>query len=797
MRKIVILALLFLINWGAIAQVNIYVSPVGNDNGTGSKEQPVATIQRAQEIVRGLKAGNGLPENGVKIIVEKGDYFLHEVLLFTPADNGEKGKPVVFEGAEADGVMVSAGRKISNWKRVDGNHWVASLPEVKNGDWYFRQLFAANKRLTRARIPNDGFLKTKGALTKYAKTLGKYRGFPKNGQEYPAEFWDSRCGFQFKKGDIEKWDNWDEAEILTYHSWESSWQAIRKVDMEKQDVYFNSPCRYPIGTFGNNMRYRIENIPAAMDQAGEWYLDGKKGEVHYLAAEGENPNQMEIYAPYLSSFMKFQGESKKKVQHLAFRNINFKYARYDLGIYDLTTEWPKVIKKGMPDFPDNLRGGYTDAQAAPRCGQAVNLENAEHITFDKCRFNHVGAYAARIGERCFHIAFNGCEMYDLGGGGILLGRPDREVVKDHIPFDFAPGFNVVSNCYIHDGGKVHPAAVGLCVMQSHNNLIEHNEIGYTGNSGISNGWCWADDVETYNFNNQYVGNYVHHTSQTMGDAAGYYNNGASRGTVLKNNFVDQIVKGPGVHGVVDGMGMDSHSRYIHFERNVIGEISGKVSSFARQTGPHNFTWKDNNFDLEVERPVFTHSKELDPAHLTVVADFKLASTFLDLSGWTEQQWVLSKNGNANTDGYYGMLVEGGKAIAYLNIGDGKNNSHRLVIENALKEDEINRFAISYDGKKFRFYVNGVTSEEVIGKTRTPGEGKLVVSHLGANCLRYGVNRIMIFNKAIKSKEVEALSDSNADHSFSWKQPEKPVSDVDFNQIKKEAGIQDPYKSFLK
>ena len=118
MRKIAILALLFLINWGAIGQVNIYVSPVGNDNGTGSKEQPVATIQRAQEIVRGLKAGDGLPEKGVKIIIDEGTYFLNESLQFTPEDNGEKDRPVIFEGAEADGVMVSAGRKISNWKRL-------------------------------------------------------------------------------------------------------------------------------------------------------------------------------------------------------------------------------------------------------------------------------------------------------------------------------------------------------------------------------------------------------------------------------------------------------------------------------------------------------------------------------------------------------------------------------------------------------------------------------------------------------------------------------------------------------
>ncbi len=797
MREIVIFALSFLLNWNAMAQVNIYVSPDGNNNAAGSKEQPVATIQRAQELVRELKAGNGLPEKGVKVIIDKGAYFLNESLLFTPEDNGEKGKPVVYEGAQPDGVLVSAGRRVSDWKRVDGNHWVAFVSEVRKGDWYFRQLFAGNKRLTRARIPNDGFLKTKGPLSAYKQTVGKYTWDQKMRDEQPGEYWASRCGFQFEEGDFKKWDNWNEAEILTYHSWESSWQTIRKIDMKNQDVHFNSPCRYPIGTFGKHMRYRIENIPAAMDQAGEWYLDGKKGEVHYLAADGENPNQMEIYAPFIATIMEFKGESKKKVQYLAFKNINFKYARYDLGIYDMTPQWPLEIQKGNPEFPDNPRGGYTDAQAAPRSGQAIDLLNAEYISFEKCRINHVGAYAVRIGERSYNNSFTGCEMYDLGSGGVVLGRPDRNVIKDRIPFDTAPAYNVISNCYIHNGGKVHPAAVGLCVMQSHDNLIEHTEIGFTGNSGISNGWCWTDHVETYNFNNRFIGNYIHHTSQTMGDAAGFYNNGASRGTLLKANFIDQIVKGPGVHGVVDGMGMDSHSRYMHFERNVIGETSGKVASFARQTGPWNFTWKDNNFTWDVERPVIPHSNELDPETFTMVADFELASTFLDLSGWSEQQWILSKNGKADADGYFGMLVEGGKAIAYLNVGGGKENRYSLVISDRLKENARNRFAISYDGNKFSFYVNGTVAETKIGKTRKSGTGKMVVAHLGANCLRYGVDQLLIFDRPVKVRKMGVLSADSPHLTYQWNQQALPEATVDFEQIKKEAGISKAYQSFLK
>jgi hypothetical protein len=48
----------------------------------------------------------------------------------------------------------AGGRRISGWKRVEGNLWKTHLPEVQAGKWNFRQLFANDNRITRARTPN-------------------------------------------------------------------------------------------------------------------------------------------------------------------------------------------------------------------------------------------------------------------------------------------------------------------------------------------------------------------------------------------------------------------------------------------------------------------------------------------------------------------------------------------------------------------------------------------------------------------------------------------------------------------
>lgn len=405
----------------------IYISTDGNDSHLGTRKAPLATLNKALELVKEKNRDKKL-----EIVMEAGHYELEAPVVIIPEMSGTKEAPLVIRPNGNAKVTVSGGRAITSWRNVKENHWVADLPAVKQGNWYFRQLFAGDKRLTRARIPNSGFYRTAGPFSKYAETLRQYTWSPKVKEEDPAGYWESRCGFQFKEGDIRHWANWQEAEILTYHSWESSWQSIRAIDTISNDVYMNSPCRYPVGTFSTHMRYCIENIPEALDLSGEWYLDGKRGELHYLAHEGEDPRTMDIQAPLLTSMLTFSGNENGKVEYIEFKNIDFKYLDYQLGVYDIAPNWPAEIQQGMPEFPDHPRPGYTDSQAAPRCGQGVWLLYSQNIRFEQCRFNHFGASAVHIDKGSKYITFNGCEMYDMGGGGVYIGFPVREVDKENI-----------------------------------------------------------------------------------------------------------------------------------------------------------------------------------------------------------------------------------------------------------------------------------------------------------------------------------------------------------------------------
>jgi len=137
-----------------------YVAPNGNDGWSGTLPEsnavktdgPFGSLQRARNAVRELKQ-KGLPEAGVTVLVRGGTYFLSEPLRFAPEDSGSETSPIVYAAYPGETPILSGGRPIGPWRR-EGELFVADVPEVAEGEWYFRQLFVGDERQIRARTPN-------------------------------------------------------------------------------------------------------------------------------------------------------------------------------------------------------------------------------------------------------------------------------------------------------------------------------------------------------------------------------------------------------------------------------------------------------------------------------------------------------------------------------------------------------------------------------------------------------------------------------------------------------------------
>lgn len=77
------------------AEVRFVVAPNGRDNGSGTWEQPFATLERARQAVRELKAAGPLTQP-VEVCVRGGTHYLAQPLVFSPEDSGTEPAPIGF-----------------------------------------------------------------------------------------------------------------------------------------------------------------------------------------------------------------------------------------------------------------------------------------------------------------------------------------------------------------------------------------------------------------------------------------------------------------------------------------------------------------------------------------------------------------------------------------------------------------------------------------------------------------------------------------------------------------------------
>ena len=236
LRVILITAIAVLFSLTSIAEgVSFYVSPEGNDSWPGDRiKKPFATIQRARDAVRELKKKSGLTEP-VTVFIRVGIYELKETLIFKPEDSGTPSCPVRYVAYKNEKPAISGGKAIkSEWEQYKGNILVCDIPEAKDNNWRFRQLFVNGKRMTRARIPNeDSYYRIEKTEDDPGANVMKYR-----------------------KGDFKNYSNLEEVEVVIFHSWNESRLLVANVDEENRLVTFTGPVGTQLGKFTENVPNR-------------------------------------------------------------------------------------------------------------------------------------------------------------------------------------------------------------------------------------------------------------------------------------------------------------------------------------------------------------------------------------------------------------------------------------------------------------------------------------------------------------------------------------------------------------
>src|SRR5262249_4189600 len=148
---------------------------------------------------------------------------------------------------------------------------------------------------------------------------------------------------------------------------------------------------------------------------------------------------------------------------------------------------------------------------------------------------HVSSYALELARGCEQNRVVGCDLCDLGAGGVKIGEPairDETALQTHD--------NRVTDCRIHAGGRCFHQAVGLWIGQGFINLIALNAMHDFYYTGISVGWTWGYD-KALAHGNVVEQNDIYDIGQGwLSDMGGIYTLGLQPGTVIRANRFHDI-----------------------------------------------------------------------------------------------------------------------------------------------------------------------------------------------------------------------------------------------------------------
>jgi hypothetical protein len=741
----------------SMAARELWVAPDGNDQHTGTKDQPLATSNKAQQMVRRWIA-DGLKED-VTVWFSGGVYRLESPWVLTAEDSPGDKHSVTYAASPGESVILSGARQIKGWQPTGSGPWRC---ELAAGKWPFRQLVVNGRRAVRARYPN---LDEPHPFVHIAAL------------DPPREHTSSRL--KFRPEQLAAWSQPAEAEIVILGSWEIIRKRLKGVDPAAGTVELASPHIVNHVSISPKLGQAcyFENAREMLDRPGEWFLDRRSGELLYWPLSGEDMENAIVEAPVVERLLELHGTQQRPIKNVHFRGLRFENADWPLpklGYYGLQACFHNTID--MKNGEDDSRQEYWTY-----VDPAVRWQYAHRCSLRDGAIQHTSGGGISVGIGCHDNVVEGNLVADVGANGIMVGEPwawryeqDRDC---KIPAEDVARNNRVANNHVRDCGVCYHGGVGIWDGFTDSTTIAHNEVHSLPYTGISVGFIWRD-WPTVCRNNLVEFNHVYDVVNWLGDSGGIYMLGRQPGTTIRSNLVHatgystqscrELVGGRGIY-------FDQGSTGFRAENNVVYDVPGPAMYFnTGKTTVENHKWANNSFiDTRPKtgegrwgRAIWgdngnylqvAHSDRLDPPTLTAEALF-----FQKLHDWHGKQkdardWLVAKNGNEHQDGHYSLLIDGDRVGAYLNIGGGPKGLHEAWSpRGAWQLYRWNHAAMTYDGSTLRVYLDGKrVAETAVGKPRTIGHGVLMLTRRADGLRPFcgALDEVCIFDRALSPSEI--------------------------------------------
>ncbi len=446
----------FISNFQSIQAQNfhkyLFVSPAGNDQRLGTIDQPLATFEGAQKLVREFKMGNeNIP---VTVYFRGGKYYRTQSVIFNSADGGTKLGPVKYIAFPGEEPLVLGGKKLNlDWELFKDGIYKAKVPK----GIIFESLFINDEEQVLARYPNyDPDIRIFNGTAEDCISKEKVRSWanPKNGYFHVIHksMWG---GFHYR---IKGKDS--NGELIM----EGGWQNNR-----------------PENGIHDKLRY-VENIFEELDAEKEWYLDRNKSMLYFKPADSLDLTNANVEVAYLDNFIKVVGTEEKPVQYLTFDGLHFN----------------RTIRTFMKCKEKLMRSDWAIYR-----GGALFFEGTENCSIENCEFNQIGGNAIFMNSYNRNSTVKGCHIYDIGANAICFVG-DTSAVRNpkFVPYgppvsddelDLTPGpknnkypaYCVADNNLIHDFGKVEKQVAGVQISMAAFITVSSNSIYDCPRAGIN------------------------------------------------------------------------------------------------------------------------------------------------------------------------------------------------------------------------------------------------------------------------------------------------------------------------
>jgi hypothetical protein len=486
---------------------DFYISPDGRDAWSGRSaaanadrtDGPFATLQRARDEIRKLKAAGQLPAGGLTVEMLGGTYELRETCALEAVDSGTPASPVVYRARAGEEVRLCGGRIVTGFRPVTNETVRQKLDPAarehvleadlrslgideygKLGGGFGRdggpglELFFRDEPMTIARWPNEGFIKITGVLGPTAVDVRGTKGC-REGQ------------FTYEGDRPRRWTSEKDAWVLGYWFWDWAEQRhpVQAIDPERRAITVAEP--YHGYGYRTGQWFYGFNILAELDVPGEWYLDREAGTLYFWPPSSIDSGQAVV--SLLPTLLSLQDTS-----HVAFSGFIFEAAR----------------------------------------GTAFTVAGGTQVRVADCVFRNLGSWAVKISGGTQH-SVSGCTVAGTGDGGIEMSGGDRATLQ--------PSGHVAENNHIHHWSRWNRMYRPGIMLQGVGQRAAHNLIEYSPHTAI--GFGGNDHVIEFNE--------IHHVCTESNDAGAMYagRDWTMRGTVIRYNYLHHIngFEGRGCVGV--------------------------------------------------------------------------------------------------------------------------------------------------------------------------------------------------------------------------------------------------------